>query len=373
MSRIRSIDIVRGSAMFLVILAHTSGLCDPDKMGLSFNAYLGLITQGASVAFMFCSGMIATYLMQFSSNWPQMRLKMVKRGLFLIFIVHPLLTLVTYGYLENQRGLLHYFTHVYQITDTIGLCLIIAPALIRATNHSARFFIIVSLLIFAVIMRIWWIPESVAASLTKVALVGAGPERDSIISVGWPIIPWLAIYLSGSFAGDMYTKIRTGDLEYAEASRSAWTRGIRLAVSGIALTATYLILKRTNPFGWDESIFLILYPTRTTSLLPCYLALIYAFIAYLANHIDGKHNFNTGYWGLSLLGRTSLFTFVTQFIIIWTIPALLGFKGTLGYLGFATMFLIGLVVSVVVAYPYGRFRGRVESDEYQLLIRSNKG
>lgn len=359
--------------MFLVILAHVSGLCDSDKLGLSFNAYLGLVTQGASVAFMFCSGMIATYLMQFSDDWPRIRLKMIKRGLFLIFVVHPVLSIVTYGYFENQQGLWHNLTHVYQITDTIGLCLIIAPTVIRATSHSARLFIIISLLIFAILTRIWWIPDSVIPSLAKVAFVGTDPGGNSMISVGWPLVPWLAIYLSGSFAGDMYTRIRSGLLPYVEASKRAWNRALLLAAVGVALSVFYVILKRSNPFGWDERLFLIIYPTRTTALLPCYLALVYAFMAYLANHVDGKSRYNVVYWGLSLLGRTSLFTFVTQFIIIWTIPALLGFKGTLGYLGFATMFSIGLLVSVTIAYPYGRFRGRVDANEYQLLVRDPSG
>lgn len=350
--------------MLLVITAHAFALCDPARIAAWAFSNLLLITGAASVAFMFTSGMITTFLMHFGDDSPHARWRFIKRGIFLILVVHPLILFVTLDYFRDPRGYFYEFTHDFQITDTIGLCLLIAPFVIRRTGRGVRLALIIALLVFTQATLIWWHPQSAAAKIITEFFFGSMPDTDSIISVGWPLIPWLAIFLSGSLVGEFYVEARRGTLAPREFSRRLWKAGFLQFVLFLALCTAYWWLKHSDPFSWTPATFLAIYPTRTTALLPGYLAGILAIVAMLVRYVDADRHYNRPLWALSIFGRNSLFVFVTQFVVIWTLPAALGFKGSLGYGGLVATIAIGTIVCLILAYMYGRWRGRISSDDY---------
>ncbi len=357
--------------MLMVVASHAFLLCDMSKLDQWFKANLYLVTQIASLAFMFVSGMIMTYLMHMANDSREVRLKFLKRGLFLIILVHPVLRLVTFVYTDNNQGFLDNMIYDHPITDTIGLCLIVAPILIRATGRSLRLGLVIFLLLVTLGVNIWWHPKSGIAEVLRIALFGLDPGSDSAFTVGWPFIPWLAIFLCGSFVGEIYTSVKKGVLRATEAARRLRRWAAILIPTGLALSSCYLLLKRFDPLAWGSDVLVALYPRRTTFLLPCYLGFMFVVVAYLVLHIDTKGKYNRVYWALSIFGRTSLFTFVTQFLVVWTIPTLFGLKGTLGYAGFAVTVIAGLLACLVMSYSYGRLRQRISKHDYQDLVRTS--
>lgn len=355
--------------MLLVVMSHAYLMCDTTRLDEWFNANLFLVTQVASLAFMFVSGMIMTYLMHMANDSAQVRMKFLKRGLFLIFIIHPVLRLVTFVYADDHEGFVYNMIYDHPITDTIGLCLIVAPILIGSIKTSLRLGLVITMLLLTLAVKLWWHPDAGMAEVIRVGFFGLDPGSDSALSIGWPFVPWLAIFLCGSFVGESYAAVKQGRLLAREAAKRLRRAALILVPTGLVLSSVYMILKRYNPFAWSSQTFVALYPSRTTFLLPCYLGLLLVMVAYLVLHVDAAGKANRVYWALSLFGRMSLFTFVTQFIFVWTIPTLLGLKGGLGYFGFVITIVVGLSVCLVLAYYYGRLRHRVVAGDYQRWAR----
>jgi len=366
--RLRSIDAVRGIAMVLVIAAHSFLVCNPQKFSEFFLSGLWLLTQSASIAFMFVSGMIMTYLMLTGDQSPRSTWRFFRRGLFLIVVIHPVLRLVTFAFSNTNQDFFHNMLFDHPITDTIGFCLIVAPLSVRIFKPSYRLILIILMLFGAFGTKLWWHPESGLAMVLKVVLFGTDPDSETTLAVGWPVIPWLAIFLCGSFVGETYTAMRKNQIVANDAFLRFRKGALLLLSVGIALAMIYFTLKRLNPFAWNPATFLSLYPSRTGTLLPFYLGLILVVIAFLVKYVDCKGKYNIALWTLSIFGRNSLFTFVTQFVVVWTIPALLGLKGTLGHVGYAALLAIGLLLIWTSAYVYGRLRNRITANDYQTLL-----
>jgi uncharacterized membrane protein len=137
-----------------------------------------------------------------------------------------------------------------------------------------------------------------------------------------------------------------------------------LGFSGVVLFAAFEVLKSTNPFSWDDHTFILLYPARTTFMLPFYIGMILGLVAFLITSVEGNKTYNRAYWYLSIFGRTSLFAFVTQFVILWTIPALLGLKAKLGLTELVVVFAAATLACWGLSYGYARLRGRAEKNDY---------
>lgn len=361
---------MRGGAMILVIIAHSFLLCDPAKLDSRFYSYFALGTGIASVTFMFTSGMTITYLMLARDDQPKVQRRFVKRGLFLLFVIHPVIRLVSYPFFSDTGDILHNMIRDYPITDTIGLCLITAPALVRTTGQAARIKLIIALLLLTLAVRLWWHPGPGFGEIVKIALFGPVTNAASGLIVAFPLAPWLAIYLCGSMSGEIFYTIKQRLISPQDAAMQLMRSGWRLLPIGIALAVLYIALKKLNPFGWSSETLLILYPSRTTFLLPWYLGLIHLACAYLIRNVDGRGRYHRVYWGMSIFGRNSLFTFVLQFALVWSIPALLGLKGAAGYPEFVTIIIAATIISWVLAYGYGRIRNRVVANDYAQLRRT---
>ncbi|HMK56996.1 MAG TPA: hypothetical protein VK448_10210, partial [Dissulfurispiraceae bacterium] len=132
----------------------------------------------------------------------------------------------------------------------------------------------------------------------------------------------------------------------------------------IVFVLVYELLKIKFATDWDPQIFSALFPNQTGLLLPGYFgALIWLFIIGVRRiHYSGQYS--RSLWVLSVFGRTSLFTYVVQFAVVESIPALLGYTGKLGVAGFLFLFTIGLIVIFVISFSYGRMRGWLKENDY---------
>jgi len=253
----------------------------------------------------------------------------------------------------------------YPITDMIAICMLVSPLFIIYLGPATRVVIIAAMLVSAVLIRAYVIPNNTLLMiLQELTFGGLG-----IPKVFWfPLMPWLAIFLSGSFAGYALMCHKKGTLEVSAVVRMLNRSSLFLAVCSIVLVLGYKMLKMTFGSTWNPNIFLAIYPGQTTAILPGYLAALAFLCAVFLKETDIMGRYNRLFWLLSVFGRTSLFTFVIQFAIIESVPALLGMKGTLGPVGFVMLFIAGSILIWASAYLYGRWRGWISENDYAICV-----
>jgi uncharacterized membrane protein len=358
---------MRGIAMALVMLQHSYHLVNPDLLTPTTDFIVYFTTKIASVAFMAVSGMMISYFLFTRNDWQAVYSRFAKRAILLIVLAHPAIWLTRYFYYDAaMRSTLYGLNHEYPITDTIGLSLLIAPLIIRSTSTRFRIVLAVCVLAFTPFAVAFFMPQSPVLSMAKEAVFGQTVDR-SILQVGWPLVPWLAIFLLGSFVAEGLDGVRKGRLSASTLSKHMVRTAFWLAPLGVVLTAAYKILKMQFGDSWDLDFFKAIYPGRTTSLLPIYLAVLLIVYAFLMTRIDvrGKHDRVT--WFFSVFGRTSLFTYIMQFAVIHSVPSLMGLKGKLNSWQPLVLFAIGLPICWSISYAYGRLRGWIGADDYEQL------
>jgi len=373
-NRIFSVDVLKGFAMVLVILQHSYLSVNMKSIPPLFDFFTWNVTGLAAVAFVSISGMMYSYFLYTHTDWRLAYHRYARRAAFLLLAAHPVINVVSYyfnaagkQYSSSYEVFLSLIVFNFPITDMIALCLLMAPVFIIGMGHLQRSVAISAMLLSAVFIRASVIPVDLRWSiLQEITFGGLG-----VPMVFWfPLIPWLAIFLSGSFAGYALACHKKGSLEVSAMVKMINRGGLLLAVCGVVLTIGYKMLKIAFGGDWSPNLFLALYPGQTTALLPGYLAVLALLFAVLVQQIDISVRYNRLFWLLSILGRTSLFTYVVQFAVVESVPAILGFKGTLTLAGFFILFSSGLVVVWILAYLYGRLRNWFSPNDYAEFINT---
>jgi uncharacterized membrane protein len=367
-NRFLSIDSLRGFAMVLVILQHSYLSTNMTSIPKFIDMLVWSITALAAVAFVSISGAMYSYFLYIQPDWRLAYRRYAGRALFLLLAVHPMINLTSCCFRLSGTGTASGFRQVmadlfldFPITDTIGLCMLLTPLIILSFNTLQRFMIIVGMLLITVLIRALVIPADPHVQILKEALFGG----LSLPKVFWfPLIPWIAIFLTGSFVGQGMMRLRQGSLKVQHLIQALNTGGCALAVSYVVLMIGYKFIKMYWGVHWNQDIMLAISPSQTTTMLPGYLAVLSWLLAALIHRIDVSGHYDRLAWFLSISGRTSLFTYVVQFIIVESVPALLGYKGALGLTGFILLFFIGLFIMTLLSYIYGRMRGWIMQNDY---------
>jgi len=98
--------------------------------------------------------------------------------------------------------------------------------------------------------------------------------------------------------------------------------------------------------------------------LPGYLAVLYWIFSFYLKRINISGLYGRIDWFFSIFGRASLFSFIVQFALVFSIPELLHYNGSLGLLGFLTLSAMTLIVTWLLSYLYGHFRGWFASNDF---------
>lgn len=364
-NRILSVDSMRGLAMILVIMQHAYHLIDPAAVQAQLDLAIYTLTRSASVAFMAVSGMMISYFMASRPAWRSVQRRFARRAIFLLLFAHTAIILIRYYYVPEDRfnEFVSALYYQYQITDTIALSLLIAPLLLRYLKPSGRLMLIVAMLAVTPLIAALPLPHSNGLAISRIALFGEIIDEHPI-NVGWPLIPWLAIFLCGSAMGEGLAAARGGSLSIPELIGRMRRMAVILAVIGVVLSAGYKLVKIVYGDVWDPRIFLAVYPSRTTTLLPVYLAFLLWLFSWLLSRIDVHRHYDRAAWFASVLGRTSLFTYVVQFAFVQTIPALLGMRNHINLWEYLLLFIVGLLLTWVCSYAYGRLRGWITRGDF---------
>ncbi|HOD67126.1 MAG TPA: hypothetical protein PKM94_10620, partial [candidate division Zixibacteria bacterium] len=177
---------------------------------------------------------------------------------------------------------------------------------------------------------------------------------------------WVGIFLLGSLVGQMLARMRTGGMTADELAGRLRRAGLWLMALGLVLNGAYKVFQLAGG-ALDPRVFDAVYPSRTTSLLPIYLAVLLWIFSFYVTVIDGRGRYGRAAWALSVFGRTSLFTYVTQFVFAHSVPGLLGVRWRIGAEGFVLLLAFALPASWALSYAYGRWRGWIAPHDYALL------
>lgn len=363
--------------MVLVIFEHSYHSVNQNLVPPALDSVIWLTTGLAAVAFVAISGMVCSYFLSTRPSWKRVYQRYAKRAVFMLLAVHPVINLSTYlsravlaSNMPGQGSPWAWLALNIPITDTIALCLLVSPPIVVRLGAVARIWGITLLLVLSFLATILLRPESLAGSYVQEALFGVvGRPR-----LFWfPVVPWLAIFLAGSLAGDGLARVVKGTLDDAALMRRLNRVGLGLASISVVAVVAYRVLNASLAGMVPPGVLSALHPTRTTTLLPGYLSVLVLLFVRFRKDLDLSGTGGRVAWLLSILGRTSLFTYVTQFFVVKNVPVLLGFKGRIGLPGFLVLFVSGLGVMLALSYWYGRLRGWIVKGDFEAFSVARAG
>jgi uncharacterized membrane protein len=228
-SREASIDAARGAAMVFVCISHFAHYFTVVSGPSDIGVYLRAVGMIASPTFVTVSGMVAGFMfVARSRSFPHFRRKLVDRGVFLLLIGHPTLALT--GFLAGQSFALA--ISIEYITDAIAVAVIIGPWLVSALRQRSRILLAAGIFAIDWLAILFWHQSPGATTLAKHYFVGLLDPEDFVT---FPVIPWFAVYLTGTAIGESFGAY------YAQQSR----RGghVLLAKIGLASFAFGAVFK----------------------------------------------------------------------------------------------------------------------------------
>jgi len=328
--RSQFIDASRGLAMLLVFVSHfgityLGVLTDPRPGQIA-----SVLARLATPTFVLLSGLLIGFLsVERPDSFPNLTVKLVDRGLFLLGPAHAMITLTHLVMFGHAR-------FIY-VTDAIGVCILVGPWMVTRFPPGGR--AVLGLALFAVAwrLRLTWTPSTAAGRWIHAAFIGDEPFK-----YGWltfPILPWLGVYLLATPLGEALGKWR----------RSGDAFLLRLAV--ISLTsmslglASHLIGRRCGPeirllFGANQK-----YPPSPAYILS-WGGLGLAVMTFFA-FLEERRRASALLSALSLLGRSSLVAFVVQYFVYYVVLFSLHLPASGAwpvYLGLSVLFIYGVAV-----------------------------
>jgi uncharacterized membrane protein len=354
--RINAIDIVRGYAMILMLISHSSWLVDGLDFSVSrswFSVHhlsqsmtplqhsLGLILQIATPTFFLLAGFSIAFFQasrrrQGWSEWRITHFLLIRMGLLLA--LDWLLLAGLNPYFD------HYMSYGFAVLTGIALC-IGAMAFLRRLSLPVLAMVGLALLI-AIQIVYNTVPTPQDTNILRAALLYSGPANP--VPIGFPLLGWLPVVILGFISGT-YIRRNPGSFN----RYCLWTGGVLLASW---LTVTALNIGRIEP--GELLIF-----TRDPPALD-YL-LLYVGIAFLLLYGQNRL-FDPGANGffriIRVIGQTALFFFVMHAFVVF-------FAGTLITLLPITRPLVEALVTSAVAFAILYLICRA----YRRLRRRNPG
>jgi uncharacterized membrane protein len=238
--RIDSLDVARGAAMLFVCLSHFTGnyLATPVSGGasstLSRSVWVATtVSMIASPTFVAVSALVVGYLYRVHpAGMPELRRKLIDRGLFLLLIGH-IIQVPVYA----PSGKMGDGVHLLFITDVIGLAIIIGPTLMMRTAPITRLLGGAALITSNWLATAFWVPGTEVGRLVARYALGVLDATGDF--VGFPPVPWFAVYLLMTVVGERLGEhARAGEFDRSESVLS------RIGAASMAMGAAFAIARR---------------------------------------------------------------------------------------------------------------------------------
>lgn len=203
-------------------------------------------------------------------------------------------------------------------------------------------------------------------------MVGQSDRVQPLTHMFYPLLPWLALFLGGSFLGRALARVQTGELTIGSLSRSMRKHALILGSICLTMLIAYKVSKAQFLGLWDSRLFETIYPQRSSILMPGYVAILLFALSFAIHRIDFRQKRGLIARAVSVFGRTSLFTYITHYAIAWSLPAMLGLKFALDLPGFILSLIIILTLCWCLSYYYGVKRGWISLTDITGSMRSAK-
>lgn len=352
--RVAALDILRGTAVVLMVVGHVLWLVDQQSVGPMLYLALVRATDIASILFVLVAGAMLSYFLSTRKRRPVVR-RFARRALLLLLVVHPILTVVRFPEFE----VVNVFRQ-WHVTDAIAVFLVLAPP-VMARFQGGRLACLAGLLVaVSALARAFWVPGDEVSAVLKVVLFGRVAGDHANVYITYPLVPWFAVFLAGSLLGAAVAAARGSVDAGSRVVARMRTLAGRLALAGVLLVGFVKLSGLADAGPWHE----VMRPDRATTLLPVYLA--GALIGCVALLVYGQREAGFGRiaWAVSVFGRTSLFAFVAQYLLVWALPVRFGYQGRLGFGALFPACLAAFAVLWPLCFVYGRSRGRLALFDY---------
>ena len=245
--RIDSLDVARGAAMLFVCLSHFSGnyLATSANGGassaLSRSAWVATtVSMIASPTFVAVSALVVGYLYRaHPAGMPELRLKLIDRGLFLLLVGH-IIQAPVYG----ESGAMSDGVRLLFITDVIGLAIIIGPTLMMRTEAVSRLLGGAALIASSWLATAFWVPGTGVGRLVAKYALGIVDSTGGF--VGFAPVPWLGVYLLMTVVGErLGAHARKGDFDAGETMLTGI--GAASLATGAAFAIARILLRVVAP------------------------------------------------------------------------------------------------------------------------------
>lgn len=183
--------------MLFVCLAHFANSYQFASGADGVGEYLIIVGMLASPTFVTVSGLVAGFLsVTRSASFVKLRRKLLDRGLFLLLVGHAILAL---SGMATGRGFSEALKIGY-ITDAIGFAVVLGPWLVSVLPRKSRLVLAAVVFLFSWAAVLFWTPTGFGA-IAKQYLIGI-PNLADWTRGDFPLIPWFAVYLTGTVIGE---------------------------------------------------------------------------------------------------------------------------------------------------------------------------
>src|SRR5450432_3020173 len=239
-SRISSIDFLRGAVMIIMALDHTrdyfhqySYYHNPADLTYTSPAifFTRWITHFCAPVFIFLAGTSA-FLSGQKKTRQQLSAFLFKRGLWLMFLE---ITLVGFGWFFNP----HFSLFALQVIWVLGLCMVLMAALIYLPQKILFAFGIILVFGHNLLDGVHVPGNTIAAfGWSELHEFEAFSFHNLIIVSAYPVIPWVGVMALGYCFGNLYTS-----------SVDAAKRKRMLLLMGSTGIVLFILLRFSNVYG----------------------------------------------------------------------------------------------------------------------------
>lgn len=348
--RIKTIDAGRGLAMMFVFLSHFIEYYLNRHGKLDQLNHIWLVTRIASPSFMLISGITLGYLFYAKkSSFKLTKRKFIDRGLFLLTIAH-LLIMISWIPIVN---FFHGSMKSTFITDAIGLCLIFGALSISRIKPYYR--ILLAICLYAITWYVVALRNPKNTFLEIIAEMFCGELRKTYFYDNFPFLPWFILYLIGTVIGEKVGYLQLNGLQKR-------ITVFLFKIGFIAISSSILILlglKINLFYGFkefnDTLLEFLSYAEKDPPGLVYFLfyggsgLVMLAFLNILIEHKFFTPLINI----LEIVGKTSLFAFIFQYyiyfsVVVWFDPP---------YWKLWPLFFLGTVIFIVIVIKFWYIKG----------------
>ena len=339
--RAPALDMLRGWLMVHIVVDHAlANLTHDWEIRRRMFGYGG-------TGFTLVSGMLLGYFFVTRGELEPLYARYRQQAMRLLFVVHPLMSLLLFvPHAAEGESLRSFFTHRTYITDLLAVIFLAAPLLKRFPAKARVWTGLACLAVGRLIAIAPPLPRPFDA--VEQLLGGSDGAAHATITSGYPFLGCVGTILIGIHLGDRYGRATTRG-EDDECVRDVRKTALAAALLTLALVACWALLRQ---FHVDSPALILaqrfLYPDSDAALVPLYAGVtLLLFSVFLRAENGGVlERF------LVVFGKTSLFTYVLQYLVVETLPAMLGFRHHLSLAACGMLIAGAIPVLFVIARTY---------------------